>query len=142
MAKKKTKTKVSSVTIKRKKKGSVTLPTKKYNLVYDIPIAARAHGRENEFYFSISSTMKNEGQYLEEWIEFHRLVGCEHFILYDNDSTDDTVEILQKYVDSNIVTLIPWPKFCLTYSLQMLAYSHALHLMAGRTRWLGFIDID
>ena len=80
---------------KRKKKGSVTLPTKKYNLVYDIPIAARAHGRENEFYFSISSTMKNEGQYLEEWIEFHRLVGCEHFILYDNDSTDDTVEILQ-----------------------------------------------
>jgi len=125
-----------------KKKRSITLKTKKYGLVYHIPIAARAHNDKNDFYFSITTIIKNEGMYLEEWIEFHRLVGCEHFILYDNDSTDDTVEILQKYIKSNIVTLIPWPRFCTTYSLQMLAYSHALNLMAGRTRWLCFIDLD
>ncbi len=127
---------------KPKKKGKVTLTTKKDNLVYDIPIAARAHDRKNEFYFTICSVMKNEGPYLEEWIEFHRLVGCEHFILYDNDSTDNTAEVLQRYIASNIVTLIPWPGFCPIFSLQMLAYSHALSLMAGRTFWLCFIDID
>ena len=125
-----------------KKKRSISLKTKKYGLVFEIPIATRAHNDKNDFYFSIASVIKDEGPYLEEWIEFHRLAGCEHFILYDNDSTDETVEILQKYIKSNTVTLIPWPRFCTTYSLQMLAYSHALHLMAGRTRWLCFIDLD
>jgi len=125
-----------------KRKKRISLKTKKYGLVYHITIAARAHNDKNDFYFSIASMIKDEGMYLKEWIEFHRLVGCEHFILYDNDSTDDTVEILQKYIKSNIVTLIPWPNFCATYSLQMLAYSHALTLMAGRTRWLCFIDLD
>ncbi len=127
---------------KFKKKHHISLKTKKYGLVYHIPIAARTHNDKNTFYFSITSMIKDEGMYLEEWIEFHRLVGCEHFILYDNNSTDDTVEILQKYIKSNIVTLIAWPRFCTTYSLQMLAYSHAMNLMAGRTRWLCFIDLD
>ena len=79
---------------------------------------------------------------MEEWIEFHRLIGCGHFILYDNGSTDDSVDILQKYIRLNIVTLIPWPRFCPTHNLQMLAYSHALSLMVGKTRWLSFIDLD
>jgi len=125
-----------------KKQMYISLGIKKYGIVYNIPIDVRARTDKNDFYFSIVSIIKDEGQYLEEWIEFHRLVGCEHFILYDNDSTDNTGEILQKYIESNIVTLIPWPRFCATHSLQMLAYSHALALMAGRTRWLCFIDLD
>ncbi len=125
-----------------RKKHNISLKTKKYGLVYDIQISTRANDCKNEFYISATSIVKNEGPYLEEWIEFHRLVGCEHFVIYDNDSTDDTVEILQKYIKSNIVTLIPWPNFCTTHSIQMLAYSHALSLMAGRTRWLCFIDLD
>ena len=125
-----------------KKKRTVSLKIGKYNLVNEIPIATKSHNINNEFYFSIASIVKNEGPYLEEWIEFHRLVGCEHFIIYNNDSTDDTVKILQKYVQSNIVTLVPWPRFCPTHNLQMLAYSHALTLMRGRTYWLSFIDLD
>lgn len=125
-----------------KKKRCITLETGKSGLVGRIPVAMRARGRKKDFYLAVAVIMKDEGPYLEEWIEFHRLVGFEHFILYDNDSTDDTVEILQKYIKSNIVTLIPWPNFCTTHSIQMLAYSHALSLMAGRTRWLCFIDLD
>ena len=125
-----------------KKRRNITLKTRKDGLVYEIPLDTQSHDCRNGHYFSIAAILKNEGPGLEEWIEFHRLVGCEHFILYDNNSTDDTVEILQKYIKSNIVTLIPWPRFCPTHSLQMLTYSHALNLMAGRTRWLCFIDLD
>lgn len=32
--------------------------------------------------------VRNEIPYLFEWIEFHRLQGVDHFILYDDESTD------------------------------------------------------
>ena len=125
-----------------KKKRSITLETRKSGLVGRIPFVIRANDCKENFYLAVVSIIRNEGPYLEEWIEFHRLVGFQHFILYNNDSTDDTVEVLQRYIESNIVTLIPWPNFCTTHNLQLLAYSHALALMAGRTRWLSFIDLD
>lgn len=40
-------------------------------------------------YLSIGAIFKDEAPYLAEWIEFHRLVGVEHFFLYDNLSTDE-----------------------------------------------------
>ncbi len=39
--------------------------------------------------FAIAAIVKNEGRYLREWIEFHRLVGCTKFYIYDNNSTDN-----------------------------------------------------
>ena len=33
---------------------------------------------------------KNEGPYIREWIEYHKLVGFTIFYIYDNDSTDNT----------------------------------------------------
>ena len=48
-----------------------------------------------DFYLTISAIMKNEGPYLKEWLEFHHMVGVEHFFLYDNNSDDKTREILE-----------------------------------------------
>ncbi len=31
---------------------------------------------------------KNEGPYIREWIEYHRQVGVQKFLIYDNESTD------------------------------------------------------
>ena len=93
----------------------------------------------------VAAIMRNEGPYLEEWIDFHRLCGVERFILYDNDSTDDTVGILQPYVDKGVVTLIPWPHYnakAKRTNLQNKAYAHALSFMRGQTRWLALIDLD
>jgi Glycosyltransferase family 92 len=53
--------------------------------------------------------VKNQRRWMREWIEFYLMMGVEHFIIYDNDSNDRLLEILQCYIDDGIITYIPWP---------------------------------
>jgi hypothetical protein len=50
--------------------------------------------RRFEHEIAMVSIAKNEGPYLKEWIEYHKLVGFTKFYFYDNESTDNTREIL------------------------------------------------
>jgi glycosyltransferase involved in cell wall biosynthesis len=90
-------------------------------------------------FLAMAAIVKNEGRYLREWIEFHRLMGVEHFYIYDNGSTDNTPEILEPYVRTGLVTATAWPG----QVQQLLAYVHAI----GKARedgveWLAVIDAD
>ena len=38
--------------------------------------------------------LKNEVPYIVEWIEFHRLVGFSHLVIYD-DFSEDSVSLLE-----------------------------------------------
>lgn len=49
-------------------------------------------------YLSIVCMALNEGPYIKEWIEYHKLVGVERFYFYDNGSNDNTREILEPYI--------------------------------------------
>jgi hypothetical protein len=71
-------------------------------------------------FLAMAAIVKNEGRYLREWIEFHRLMGVEHFYIYDNGSTDNTPEILEPYVRTGLVTATAWPG----QVQQLLAYVH------------------
>lgn len=42
-------------------------------------------------------------------IEFYRLLGVQHFMLYDNESEDAPREFLQPYIDAGIVEMVSWP---------------------------------
>ena len=81
---------------------------------------------------------KNEAPYIEEWINFHRRQGVSHFIIYDNESTDNFREVLKPFADSGLVT----------YSIingrarQLDAYNKALHDYGHKFRYMGFIDAD
>ncbi|GGF56478.1 Glycosyl transferase family 2 [Mameliella alba] len=44
----------------------------------------------------VVACMKNEGPYILEWIAYHRAVGFDNFLIYTNDCSDGTVEILQR----------------------------------------------
>lgn len=87
---------------------------------------------------SICAIFKDEAPYLREWIEFHRIVGVEHFYLYNNQSDDDFRSILAPYVEKGIVTLIEWPY----PQAQMEAYWDCVARFRMETRWIGFIDLD
>ena len=40
-------------------------------------------------YLAICAIFRDEAPFLDEWIAFHRLMGVEHFFLYDNGSVDN-----------------------------------------------------
>lgn len=88
------------------------------------------------FGLSICAIVRNEAEYIEEWINFHILQGVGHFFIYDNGSDDGTQDILNDY--SDFVTWKPWPKF----PGQMSAYRDAIDVLRGSTEWLAVIDID
>jgi hypothetical protein len=89
-------------------------------------------------YLSIAAIYRNEAPYLREWIEFHRLVGVEKFFLYNNESTDDHMEVLRPYIDEGIVVWEDFPGF----PPQLRCYQHAIESHRDDSRWLAFIDID
>lgn len=93
---------------------------------------------KKKYYISICAIFKNEAIYLKEWIEYHRIIGIEHFYLYNNFSTDDYIDILKPYIDLKIVTLIDWP----FKQGQMLAYLDCANKYADETNWIAYIDID
>jgi hypothetical protein len=81
---------------------------------------------------------KNEGRYLKEWIEFHRLVGVSKFYLYNNNSTDSYLEVLKPYVEQGLVVLHRWK----TRYGHLDGYNHCLKHYGKDHHWIGFMDLD
>src|ERR1700755_2182278 len=93
------------------------------------------------FGVSICAIVRNEGPYILEWIAFHRCVGVEHFFIYDNESTDETSEILQMLQEAGIVTRIPWTTADASaidppVGPQLPAYRHFIEHYKDRTNWV------
>lgn len=107
-------------------------------------ITAPLYGKKYDV--ALCAIFQNEARWMEEWIEFHQLVGVEHFYLYNNNSTDDFESVLEPYVRSGVVELIDWPQrphAKLSYNeIQCKAYEDALKRAKGITRWLVVVDLD
>jgi len=95
---------------------------------------------------------KNEAPYLKEWIEYHKLVGVQHFYLYNNESTDDFKEVLRPYILHGEVELCDWngDRWNLSNSnnanwnaIQCLAYVDAVSkAKRAKVKWIAIIDSD
>lgn len=88
---------------------------------------------------SVCAIMKDEAPYLIEWLEFHKIVGVERFYLYNNNSTDNTLDIVQSYVQSGEVVLHDWP---FSPKQQASAYEHCLAAYRQESEWITFLDLD
>lgn len=108
---------------------------------YFILILGKKRKRINnpKYIFSICSIFKDEELALKEWIEYHLIIGVEHFYLYNNNSTDNYSSILTPYIEKGIVTLTDWP---FTKEQQMPAYNDCFQKFKDDTQWLAFIDLD
>lgn len=87
-------------------------------------------------FLSVCSVVRDEGLYLEEWLDFHQSEGIEHFFMFDNLSQDRTAEILKSR--SN-VTYIPAPY---PVRAQMKCYDRFIQGFANQTEWVAFLDAD
>ncbi|MEM7499300.1 MAG: glycosyltransferase family 2 protein [Pseudomonadota bacterium] len=103
------------------------------------PSRRRTGAREG---VAIAAIFKDEAPYLEEWIEFHALLGVRAFFLYDNGSTDGSAELLDAGGFSAAVTRLPWWSFDGMHGAQNLAHAHMLANFAADYRWVAFIDVD
>ena len=95
---------------------------------------------DKEFKHEIAmvSISKNEAPYIKEWVEFHKLIGFTKFYFYDNESDDNTVEVLKPYINSGLVeyTLIKGK------GKQLDAYNDAITRHKEECRWMAFLDMD
>ncbi|MEM1283543.1 MAG: glycosyltransferase family 92 protein [Chlamydiota bacterium] len=105
-----------------------------------------AEPKEYRYYLGALAIFRNDAPYLKEWIEYHKLVGIEHFYLYNNLSNDGHIEVLQPYIDNGYVELIDWPyehgKDGHWTKIQRNAYRHAIEGCSSETKWLAIIDTD
>lgn len=92
----------------------------------------------NADYLSIVIIIKDEMPYLQEWIEYHLLVGVERFYVYDNGSTDNPLEVLQPYIEKGIVIYRYFPG----NKQQIPAYCDAILKYKYRSYWIALIDTD
>jgi hypothetical protein len=99
-----------------------------------------------KYYLSLVALFRDEARFLKEWIEFYRMIGVEHFYLYNHLSQDNYMEVLQPYIDQGIVELTTLTKEPSNekewYEIQTGSYSDAIKYSADKTEWLMMIDTD
>ncbi len=109
--------------------------------------------KKKKYNVSICVLFRNEAKNIKEWIEYHRLIGVDHFYLYDNGSSDSFIKEIRPYINKKMVTLVQWPVFIekalgpdlfkWVLGVQIPAYENALHMYAKRdSKWMVFLDID
>jgi hypothetical protein len=107
--------------------------------IADLPVCAPPPASNPIPYVSLCCIIRNEARYLVEWIEYSRMIGVEHFYLYDHASDDNTLEVLAPYISAGIAT---WHNWSFPGYPQREAHSHCTHKYAHTTKWLGLFDVD
>ncbi len=97
-----------------------------------------------DYTLSVAAIFQKEARFLKEWVEYHVLVGVEHFYLYNNSSDDNYLEVLQPYIDWGIVELFDYPSATdkMWTNTQVRAMQDAIKRARQSSRWLAMIDID
>jgi hypothetical protein len=103
--------------------------------IKNLKIESNSTSKKN--YASVCAIYKNEPD-IKEWIEYHKLIGFEKFYLYDNESDDNSKDIIQPYIDDGTVIYHYIQGKC----VQLDAYRDAVARYKNNTEWLAIIDLD
>lgn len=95
-----------------------------------------------QYDFAICAVFQNEARFLKEWIEYHKIVGAQHFYLYNNESQDEYLKVLKPYMEEGSVELIEWSVPDFQHSGQKRAYLDAISKAKENVKWLAIIDLD
>jgi hypothetical protein len=107
------------------------------------PEALASEAKPRPHYITACALIQNEAPYVAEWIAYHRLLGVDHFIFYNNNSTDNLEEALAPFAARGWVSVInndreykgreirDFQDHCSQYNEEALS-----------SRWLGHFDVD
>ncbi len=99
-----------------------------------------------KYYLALTAIFRDDAKYLEEWIEFYKLIGVEHFYLYNHNSNDHYMQVLEPYIKDQTIDLInlnlntETPQEWL--QLQCNAYLHITLKVKNEVEWLIIVDSD
>lgn len=91
-------------------------------------------------FITICGIIKNEADYLKDWIEFHQKIGVEKFVLYNDHSTDHFMDVLSPFISNQTVSLINHKD--ITGARQMTSYAHYVTNFDKDSVWSSYIDVD
>ncbi|MBR1544984.1 MAG: glycosyltransferase family 92 protein [Alphaproteobacteria bacterium] len=91
-----------------------------------------------KYNLSICLIVKNAAKYMDEWINYHKLVGIDHFYIYDNESEDNLKEVLKPYIKSGLVDYM----YVKGKGMQSKTYNYCIKVHRFETKWLAMIDDD
>jgi len=86
----------------------------------------------------VLALFKNESHVLAEWVEHYLAEGATAIHLINNNSTDDFLSPLQKFIDSGVVTLHHDNR----QHCQWQIYNEHLQRLRSQCRWLLVCDLD
>ena len=89
-------------------------------------------------YYSVAVIVKNEARYIKEFILFYQSTGADRIYIYDNESTDGLLDVLEPFIISGKVVYKKWPGSI----VQTAAYRDAVKRTRKRTKWLALVDAD
>ena len=98
--------------------------------------------RPNRRGIAVVAIVKDEERYIAEWVNYYFVVGASQVLVYDNGSTDGTLDALTDNRWSGNITVIPWQNFDSRIRIQNAAYNHALANFGEAFRWMTFLDVD
>ena len=96
------------------------------------------HLKTNTFNIVSVLIVKDEAKYIKEWIEYHRIIGVDHFIIYDNESTDGIFDLLGDYIQDGLVSYA----FVKGTKQQTNCYEDAVARYRNNANWMTFTDAD
>jgi hypothetical protein len=91
-------------------------------------------------YLALVLICKDEGAYLEEWLDYHFSIGVDHVLLIDNGSDPPLGAVADKWVRRGLVTVILDADN--RRGAQCRAYIRVMEKYGREFQWMGFIDTD
>lgn len=90
---------------------------------------------------AICAIARNEAPYVAEWAAYHRILGFDQILVYENESTDDTAAVLQTLEERGWLRALPWTAPPRAHA-QRLAYRDGLRRLRRGFAWVALIDLD
>lgn len=110
-----------------------------YHLGFKNYISIFSNKANNKKYtLVLSAIIKDEDEYLLEWVSYHKIIGVDHVILYDNSEKSKVSEILSKFINVGFVEVVSYPG----EARQLEAYMDSVTRFKQMTEWLVVLDLD
>jgi hypothetical protein len=94
------------------------------------------------YYLSIAARFRNESHILKEWLEHYIHHGVEHFYLFNDYSDDNFYDILQPYINKQLVTLYDNTDIPRLKKNRQIHTYNKLFSIKEQTKWLSILDLD